>query len=1661
MVNNDHNDRNGPNRDDRKRNSNLPGFQERVPKRQRLEGFSVRQQLNRARVPGRPQINRPQQNRYAQRPERQQRVMGRGNARGHNVAQVQSSENSVVNTITRTNIEHYRDQVLKSKQEELKKIKSHLMTFHKEKQWLMDKKPYFSFEHFSDFPGHGSVGGDNSTVVNPQLASDLFKDIRQEPVPRHNSAGDYKDLNDPQICSRYRLGIAPVFGDNLIFETPLASLAMSSSTVPDSLPEIEELESRQQDIESQLQELQETIGKRLDPVPEPPRAKTRWDYLLEEMKYMADDFVREQRWKQGNTKKISRAIQKHFEKEETKRKNQAKIERARLKKMSATMSKEVAIFWGKIGKLHKIRTDIDEKIELLRESNEKLEEFVAETEDYAANLKQSLVAEKDDMDIDPHAQNKEDISATAQRMQEIAKNNIEMCDDYRKKTPVPSLLRFGTLRDYQHVGLHWLASLHRNNTNGILADEMGLGKTIQTISLLGHMACVEENWGPHLIVVPSSVIVNWEMEFKRWLPAFKVLSYHGSKKEREAKRAGWSKDNAFHVCITSYNLVVREAKVFRRRRWQYLILDEAHQIKNFESKRWQTLLNFNTQDRLLLTGTPLQNNLNELWSLLHFLMPNVFESQSEFSEWFENPVTGMIKRNQDLASSHIINRLHSVLRPFLLRRQKKDVEKQLPPKHFHTLECRLSRRQRRLYEDFMNADRTKAIMKRSDYMGMMNIVMQLRKVCNHPDLFEGRAIRAPFIAHPLRYTIPSLVANNTLPNPSTLDTNSPLLISQSKSQWTCKETRRLQTKRDTILRMKERPEESCPFPGFLAKIQADLRRERKRFRESLAEINSHRCKESGYEIADIYHAVKIRRLNSAPHIVAREKKLLISDSSDIHTRPGEVYHPSRSSRPFSHFRDMYPTNAHLDMVKLFERRHEEMQPIICKFIEYHPPVQTAPIELHSYHPPLAKWERQHRKTRHLHREFLEPTKILHEPHLRRKMQFPEKRLLQWDCGKLQALDKLLRKLKKGKHRCLIFTQMSKMLNVLEAFLNLYDYRYLRLDGSTKTEDRGKLMHKFNSDESIFVFILSTRSGGLGMNLTGADTVIFYDNDWNPAMDMQAQDRCHRIGQTREVHIYKLMSANTIEENILKKADQKKEIMEAVMGDNSLGMDIFREMDPWELLGMETKEKLTAEQVKRAMELAEDEEDREAAAVAWQEAKMQAEDEMMGDEHRERARWDTAIELLNPVEKYALSFFGEARSPDPTIGIHFLELQCRQLEERLDKDMRYYRELNHLRSRQELTTNADTVELALRNIKLIPGVQYGDVEKLAEIHFKHHGIHRGEVSLLPADDNTRNWGLFSTQEEIDLMLPRASEKRKREDNRNQGNSDMESRIVKRVKTKDMMRESLRIDDKYNIFIPWALLPSRRRPVFQKPRNGLRVKSSVDTKSRPQQLTKNRKRPTKHQTIPFNKREDQWISRNAGVEPSFLEMKMTSSRMFSWKGRSSEMIRQKVHESKNGTLRSRRTEALDMLSHEGLKNMRTDKQKYEEMQKKIFTRINPDSGQSKNTHTLEQLIQKLKQRSSMNPGLINSHNQTPKSVLSQHMQAQEMHRSHTFTMRQRHAFQTNLAVRQAQMSQIYLQQNPALAHQLSSRMTNPHFRMMMAAPDAARFHQMHQRANYKPS
>uniref|UniRef100_I3KP76 Snf2 related CREBBP activator protein n=1 Tax=Oreochromis niloticus TaxID=8128 RepID=I3KP76_ORENI len=1225
----------------------------------------------------------------------------------------------------------------------------------------------------------------------------------------------------------------------------------------------------------------------------------------------------------------------------------------------------------------------DEEVETEEDESDDEEESEEEDEEECGDEgMEVLLKEGDSSPSSSGSRPKKEISHIAATAESLQPKGYTLATT-KVKTPIPFLLH-GTLREYQHIGLDWLVTMYEKKLNGILADEMGLGKTIQTIALLAHLACEKGNWGPHLIIVPTSVMLNWEMELKRWCPGFKILTYFGSQKERKLKRQGWTKPNAFHVCITSYKLVLQDHQAFRRKSWRYLILDEAQNIKNFKSQRWQSLLNFNSHRRLLLTGTPLQNSLMELWSLMHFLMPHVFQSHREFKEWFSNPLTGMIEGSQEY-NEGLVKRLHKVLRPFLLRRIKADVEKQMPKKYEHVVRCRLSKRQRFLYDDFMAQASTRETLASGHFMSVINILMQLRKVCNHPNLFDPRPIQSPFIMQPIIFHTASLVQDglevsplkrcdvsmfdliglesrvsryqadvflprykvsrqliqeimespeppprpkpvrmkvNRMFQPPPKGDNRPVLL---MNKPTCSVPPAAQTPKpppvtevtsapapapvvqQVVCSIAPTPPRPSLHPTAQTAVRSNAPKPMLTVRPPTApctaaipaqpspnpsnvmpqrvllspdmqarlpsgevvsiaqlaslagrpvsscqgskpvtfQLQGNKLTLSGAQIHQVPAAssrpVQGNVINLVPggvqhHLISQAAQVAVQStvsthpannpsaappanlsstmvsspgvvkivvrqstgkeggpvptlavapsprvapqaSPSLHThanttpirntaplqiaqrtpgpatpqpprpvlkvvqppppssteQPGErtglsysekQQHDSRLDFIFRvnelhcGAKPMYgqevldfltflpghrPSPAALnpqgewgrsgqssclyaqqqnkhdywfhshavrEAIHSIEGRLELLSDIIDRYTFAIPPVEAPPISMHCCHPPPSLNHKQAVFSSMLSAEVTPLTRSLHRVQSYMRTQFPDLRLIQYDCGKLQTLHTLLRKLKAGGHRVLIFTQMTRMLDVLEQFLNYHGHIYLRLDGSTRVEQRQALMERFNADRRIFCFILSTRSGGVGVNLTGADTVVFYDSDWNPTMDAQAQDRCHRIGQTRDVHIYRLISERTVEENILKKANQKRMLGDMAIEGGNFTTAFFKQQTIRELFDVNEGEKreaaveLSVPQaeeeeavnkqsttiLEQALCRAEDEEDIVAAsqAKAEQVAELAEFNENIplddGGEQEEveelsKAEQEIAalVEQLTPIERYAMNF----------------------------------------------------------------------------------------------------------------------------------------------------------------------------------------------------------------------------------------------------------------------------------------------------------------------------------------------------------------------------------------------------------------------------------------
>ncbi|OQS03400.1 SNF2 family helicase/ATPase and F-box protein, partial [Thraustotheca clavata] len=581
-----------------------------------------------------------------------------------------------------------------------------------------------------------------------------------------------------------------------------------------------------------------------------------------------------------------------------------------------------------------------------------------------------------------------------------------------------------------------------------------------------------------------------------------------------------------------------------------------------------------------------------------------------------NPLTAMVE-GETAVNDTLVARLHRIIRPFVLRRLKKDVAKQMPGKFEHVVMCPLSKRQAFLYEDFMARSSTRKTMAGGNFIGMMNVLMQLRKVCNHPDLFEPRPITSP-------WDVPSLTLNypiSTIYTPPKVP-SVPLLLAHNATERVKSQAPR------AFLDDVSLPEPLTNVPplvqSFLLEQIALKRAALRAKREFLYNLNVFRC-------SNHIPMLSYEMLNACV------METFISPAMEVHCKDKDKSGPALQV-----------------MVENSETRLKKFMPLLPHVLCYVHKVRATPVSVDISGPLSTGRVReatQWIQTTEAALGYLKPVMNQLHPIIQRShLFFPDKRLVQFDCGKLQQLDRLLRDLKRDGHRCLIFSQMSSMLNILEIFLNLHGHTYFRLDGSTPVEKRQRLMDRFNSDTKVFCFILSTRSGGLGINLTGADTVIFYDSDWNPAMDAQAQDRAHRIGQTRDVHIYRLVSEHTVEENILKKAQQKRHLDALVMAEGEFTTDYFSKSNLRDLVSFggetfqdEADETLDMSTIEDAMAQLEDQED----VVAMQQAKaaqrVEKEQDEMDDEEDSQPVAENESDVvdisghLRPIDRLAMRF----------------------------------------------------------------------------------------------------------------------------------------------------------------------------------------------------------------------------------------------------------------------------------------------------------------------------------------------------------------------------------------------------------------------------------------
>ncbi|KAF2878908.1 hypothetical protein ILUMI_27268, partial [Ignelater luminosus] len=504
--------------------------------------------------------------------------------------------------------------------------------------------------------------------------------------------------------------------------------------------------------------------------------------------------------------------------------------------------------------------------------------------------------------------------------------------------------------------------LYENGVNGILADEMGLGKTIQIIALISHLY-ERKVEGPYLIIAP-------------------LIVFHGSKEELVNLRNQVAKTNyklngtnVKPVVITSFEVPMREGDFLSNLLWQYMIVDEGHRLKNAQSRLTRVLKKFKTINRLLLTGTPLQNNLTELWALLNFILPEIFVDMDTFAsvlllEDMEDSEK-IIEKEQ---TSNIISTIHSVLAPFMLRRIKSEVLGDLVPKKEVVVYCPLTKLQFDL--------------------------------CHF-----------------------------------TLDRN--------------------------VIKLKGKNNSDDETPD---KENESVNTARHRSKRRCVCINKSYTEPTEDDVEDLFYEDNLGNKNQS-----------VNSNSNVQIKT------------FLHYITL------------------QSPMMMLKKIVDHPYLVQFPLKPNSD---------------------------------KKELLIDEQLVTQ--SGKMLVLDAMLKKLKERGHKVLIFSTLVMLLDLLEEYVLMRKYKYCRLDGLRQLADRDRSIDQFNTDPEVFIFLISTRAGGLGLNLTAADTVILFDRDWNPQVDIQAQDRCHRIGQTKPVMVYSLITKNTIDERILRTSNVKRRLERVII-----------------------------------------------------------------------------------------------------------------------------------------------------------------------------------------------------------------------------------------------------------------------------------------------------------------------------------------------------------------------------------------------------------------------------------------------------------------------------------------------------------------------------------
>ncbi|KFY26579.1 hypothetical protein V491_01250 [Pseudogymnoascus sp. VKM F-3775] len=681
----------------------------------------------------------------------------------------------------------------------------------------------------------------------------------------------------------------------------------------------------------------------------------------------------------------------------------------------------------------------------------------------------------------------------------------------------PKIMSGGKMRDYQLEGLTWMYEICAQGMSGILADEMGLGKTIQTISLIALLREKEKYLGPHLIVAPLSTLSNWVEEFQKWTPSVPVLLYHGDPAKREELRTtkitkhleNGRPTSKFPVVCTSYDIILRDKNYLSHINWEFIIIDEGHRLKNFNSQLFQELRKFTSATRLLITGTPLQNNLKELWSLLNFLLPAVFVDWEAFESWFDfsdlQDEEGTEEFIADQKKQELVKKIHLVLQPLLLRRIKADVEHMLPRKREYVLYAPMTEQQTELYDILSDKSRDTRKYLENKVVERITGARNAHKGSTKSKSKTKRSTAPPKAESDSEEDVPLSVSIRTR---------------KAKAELEQKPATRLNAFEMMMMNKKKAVSPQTPSKTNLKRKSSD---------DSLA--SSAKSIKSSRQSTPATASKFLPKRKTYKEADASDEDKLSDDEFEAKLAE-ELAEADLESSPDS-------DDESSELSKTLEMAKRE---IATKKLGN--PLMQLRLVCNSPHNFYNPWSAD--------------------------SKMPIDETLVSSSGKMLLLDRLLGALFAANHKVLIFSQFKTQLDILEDYArDLRSWNVCRIDGGVAQDDRRQQIKDFNEDPEHQLFLLSTRAGGQGINLASADTVVLFDSDWNPQQDLQAIDRAHRIGQTRPVVVFRLATKGTVEEELLMSADAKRRLEKLVIkkgGFRTMGqkMDNKEDLDQAEL-----------------------------------------------------------------------------------------------------------------------------------------------------------------------------------------------------------------------------------------------------------------------------------------------------------------------------------------------------------------------------------------------------------------------------------------------------------------------------------------------------------------